>query len=638
MLLLRWPAVCRPVAVALLFAAATTCAARTMRTVAITGQAADSGGGEPLSFSQFGTATINGYGEVALLARSQQADLTTADGIWSEGGGQELRLVALDGRPAPGVDGGTFANMIANYPIINDAGQVLFRARLADAPGITGTNNSGVWIADAGQSPDLVLREGAMAPGASTGAVFAEQADVFGQRYSAFNDQGQVAWLTELLIGTGGVTGNNDFGVWRAGGGGPVLAVGVEGSVAAGVSPTRYYGNISATAQMNDLGQVTFLAPLKNTPGSSANSGSGIWLGDPAVGMTLLARDGQTAPETNGATFAAFTRPTLNDQSEYAFAGSLNFAGDVSSTNDQAVWVAREGNPLALLVRESDHAPGTNPAVGFGAFDSLRINSAGRVAFQAQLTGIPDAGDSGVTVLNDTGIWSEGDGGGLQLVAREDDQAPGVPEGVLFDLFRSHALNSAGQVAFMADLRGSGVSASNNTGLWAQTTDGSLSLIAREGDEIDVDYGPGVDLRTIVQLAFFADSGGEDGQRTGLNPSGDIAFTAVFSDNTSGVFVVNLADTLPGDYNQDHVVDAADYTVWRDQLGSATALFNDDTPGVGADDYVRWKMHFGESGGGASSMLTASAASIAVPEPAPLALAVLAIVLLGIDCVRGKAV
>ena len=241
------------------------------------------------------------------------------------------------------------------------------------------------------------------------------------------------------------------------------------------------------------------------------------------------------------------------------------------------MWIARDGNPLALLVRESDHAPGTDPAVGFGAFDSLRINSAGRVAFQAQLTQIPDAGDSGITTLNDTGIWSEG-GGGLELVARENDQAPGLPEGVLFDVLHEPALNSAGQVAFEADLRGTGVSASNNTSLWAQTTDGLLSLIVREGDDIDVDDGPGVDLRTIVQLGFFADSGGEDGQRTGLNQSGEIAFTAVFADNTSGVFVVNLADTLPGDYNQDHVVDAADYTVWRDHLGSATALFNDDTP------------------------------------------------------------
>ncbi len=67
--------------------------------------------------------------------------------------------------------------------------------------------------------------------------------------------------------------------------------------------------------------------------------------------------------------------------------------------------------------------------------------------------------------------------------------------------------------------------------------------------------------------------------------------------------------TLAGDYNEDGIVDAADYTVWRDQLGSATALPNDDTPGVGADDYDRWKTHYGEAAANAVSI-------VSVPEPA----------------------
>ena len=39
---------------------------------------------------------------------------------------------------------------------------------------------------------------------------------------------------------------------------------------------------------------------------------------------------------------------------------------------------------------------------------------------------------------------------------------------------------------------------------------------------------------------------------------------------------------LPGDYNGDGIVDAADYTRWRNNLGSTTTLLNDDTSGVGA--------------------------------------------------------
>ncbi len=71
---------------------------------------------------------------------------------------------------------------------------------------------------------------------------------------------------------------------------------------------------------------------------------------------------------------------------------------------------------------------------------------------------------------------------------------------------------------------------------------------------------------------------------------------------------------LAGDYNQDGTVNAADYTVWRNNLGSGTALANDDTAGVGPDDYDRWKAHFGESAGSGSGATISDEVS-SVPEP-----------------------
>jgi hypothetical protein len=80
---------------------------------------------------------------------------------------------------------------------------------------------------------------------------------------------------------------------------------------------------------------------------------------------------------------------------------------------------------------------------------------------------------------------------------------------------------------------------------------------------------------------------------------------------------------LPGDYNGDGTVNAADYTVWRSYLGRSTALPNDDTPGDGPDDYDRWKTNFGQTGGAGSR---AAGAIIAVPEPTTALLLVVGLI------------
>jgi hypothetical protein len=94
--------------------------------------------------------------------------------------------------------------------------------------------------------------------------------------------------------------------------------------------------------------------------------------------------------------------------------------------------------------------------------------------------------------------------------------------------------------------------------------------------------------------------------------------------STPGQIVLKVA--VSGDYNSNGVVDAADYTVWRDALGSNVA------PGSGADgtgpsgtpdgmvdqlDYQFWKDHFGDSGSGSGAL----AGTFAVPEPATTSLA-----------------
>ena len=72
---------------------------------------------------------------------------------------------------------------------------------------------------------------------------------------------------------------------------------------------------------------------------------------------------------------------------------------------------------------------------------------------------------------------------------------------------------------------------------------------------------------------------------------------------------------VPGDYNNNGTVDAADYTLWRDNLGQMVALDNEGdgiTPGeVTQEDYDFWAANFGNS----NAPTTSIAPSQAVPEP-----------------------
>jgi hypothetical protein len=91
---------------------------------------------------------------------------------------------------------------------------------------------------------------------------------------------------------------------------------------------------------------------------------------------------------------------------------------------------------------------------------------------------------------------------------------------------------------------------------------------------------------------------------------------------------------LDGDYNNNGVVDAADYTVWRDNLGGMVTLPNDTTPGmVTPADYGVWKSNFGMSENGGA--LAHSSAASPVPEPSTMLLSIAAAALL--TRVRGSA-
>lgn len=129
-----------------------------------------------------------------------------------------------------------------------------------------------------------------------------------------------------------------------------------------------------------------------------------------------------------------------------------------------------------------------------------------------------------------------------------------------------------------------------------------------EGNESSLASGASIDLGT----AYDTSVDGQDLEFLYKRPDGSIVFGLVNYISTPG---------LAGDYNGDNVVNIADYTVWRNTLGSTTDLRADGSgdSAVGPEDYAIWKSHFGQSAG----LLSATISPAAVPEPRAWALAML---------------
>jgi hypothetical protein len=88
---------------------------------------------------------------------------------------------------------------------------------------------------------------------------------------------------------------------------------------------------------------------------------------------------------------------------------------------------------------------------------------------------------------------------------------------------------------------------------------------------------------------------------------------------TSGVLSV-VGVGIPGDYNNNGVVDGADYVLWR----KGGPLVNEvNTPGVvDAVDYTEWRARFGNTSGNDAGV---GAEAAAVPEPGTIVLSVIAV-------------
>ncbi len=160
-------------------------------------------------------------------------------------------------------------------------------------------------------------------------------------------------------------------------------------------------------------------------------------------------------------------------------------------------------------------------------------------------------------------------------------------------------------------------------------SDGLGNMVTNVGAFLDLD-GDEVGHVTTVLGTFTADS---------TTQQLDFLLQRGRNAGISAVILLEAAEVFPGDFNGDGFVDAADYTVWRDNLGSSHPLAgNGDESGnstgvVDAADYTLWRTRFGSVLNGSSLASVASQ----VPEPQSLVLVLLGAVLAVMRRRRGRA-
>jgi hypothetical protein len=257
-------------------------------------------------------------------------------------------------------------------------------------------------------------------------------------------------------------------------------------------------------------------------------------------------REGDPAPGTVGASFSdsasyqfgGISPTSLTRSGRYEFTTSLSGGDVITGVNERALYAGMVGGGLTLIARDGQSAPGTDAVfAGFSPFYSL-INDAGDVAFQAVLTG----GTTNPT--NNSGIWIW-KSGTLSLVVRSGGPAPvvspglgtpGIAPGTTFDTFIgwNMVFNDLDQIAVSSSLIGGDVLPGiDNNELLAWDPAKGLFLAARSAEEIE--GAPG-NVRTsrLFSLVQFNNS---DGVSQGLGKNGTLGMTLFL---TEGAAVATL--------------------------------------------------------------------------------------------------
>ena len=422
----------------------------------------------------------------------------------------EIVAAVLD--DVPGLPGVKFAGSGSHFDFVSIAadGTLGFRASLFQG-GVNSTNDRAIMVGKTRDDLAILLRDSDPAPGL-TGVVLNSASNI------GLGSNVRLSKAGHFMFGTGlggaSVVADNDSAIY-AGLPGALQIVARESDPAPGTVGARYSSSFTnPTTQftgINELGTVIFKSDLDGGDTVPGVNDEGLFSGS-AGSMNMILRTGDTLPDGSVVESLGF----LN---QIGHVGQVLHAPSLSTSvgsppaqvgSDRALYISLPGIPTAahfLIAREGDPAPGTQGAVYGNATDFWNagvsancFSSALQVAFQSALFG----GDA-VINFNDRAIFVGGIGG-VQMVVRRNDPAPGTTQS--FEVFNNSSLklNVTNTIAFQSSLQGAGINDFNDTGIWTGTA-GNLQLVAREGEPVP--GMPGLEFGNLSGWSMHLDDLGQ---------------------------------------------------------------------------------------------------------------------------------
>ncbi len=351
---------------------------------------------------------------------------------------------------------------------------------------------------------------------------------------NAVNDAPLVSTVASLTINEDSSTGALAFTVGDAEtAAGSLTATGSSSNpalvpqtnIAIGGSGASRTVTATPAAQQNGTAVIT----LSVSDGTATTSSNFLLTVNASVSPALweiVALAGDLAPGASGSHFSSFASGVRSDgPGNAAFRAGL----DSALGSNGGVWAETNGL-LELIARQGGEAPGVTGG-RFGAFEaSPWWSGTGHLLLQAKL----QTGSGGVTLSDDGGLWLKSPSGPLQLVVRENGQAPGLAAGARLQQLVSNAvLGGDGRYAFTAILKTNkslGISNENNSGLWTNFQ-GLPLLLAREGAAAPGTRN-GESFDTLTSALISANSSGQMAFLTLLKQT-----SGVTSANRSGIWM-----------------------------------------------------------------------------------------------------